>query len=611
VAGVSLVVSLLIALTGGVAVTLGGVLMRAQRPGTALAIGVVCALAAWVTGGASAVRDSLADAWRGRHRAAAPIATAAAVLTVLLGVAWNTWTASGADASGYVSQARMLADGQLWLMPPLAADVPWPTPGWVASPLGWRPGPISGAIVPTYAPGLPLVMAIALTTAGETAAFVCVPFAGAAAVWLTYRLGLRFTQPLPAAAAALLTALAPVLLFQVVQPMSDVPVTAWWLAALVGLLGRRPLASGACTSMAILTRPNLAPVAVFLALAWLWIGSDAADATGDPRRRAWRAGFPGLFRFTLAALPGVVLWFTLNHVWYGHVLASGYGAFRDLFAWTHVAPNLARYAMWSVDTHTWFIALALTSPVVWWRARAPGASAAAGRADAGAAAGSVAPATARAAVLAGGFALLVVLAYLPYVPFDEWTYLRFLLPALPVALLFACDTAERVLSRMPASAAGVLLVFGVAALAGTQVQAARKGQAFNLQRLEQRYAMAGHWAGRHLPAQAAVFAVQHSGSLRYYGNRPALRWDQLDPAWFDRAVAALQARGFVPYLLVEDWEEPSFRDRVGAWSACGRLDGPPAFELAAAATIRFYDLRGCAATPPLPVAPRTPSTPGE
>ncbi len=609
VAGTALVASLLIAITGGAAVTVGGVGLRAQRPWTSLIIGALCAAAVVLVGGARAAGETLTGAWHARHRVAAPAAAAAAVLAGVIGVAWNTWTASGADASGYLSQARMLADGHLWLTPPLAAGVPWPDPEWVASPLGWRPAPASGAIVPTYAPGLPLVLALFMTIAGETAAFWFVPLSGAAAVWLTYRLGLRVTQPAPAAVAAILTALAPVLIFQVVQPMSDVPVTAWWLAALLGLLGRRPLASGACASMAILTRPNLAPLALFFALAWVWI-DDAHRRSGNTGRRdGWRAWWPSVGRFALAASPGVAVWLALNRVWYGHVLASGYGSFQDLFAWSHVLPNLSRYAAWALDTHTWFIALALTSPVVWWAERRS-AGATGALPGAGDGAGEPAgPATRRARWLAAGFVVLVVLAYLPYVPFDEWTYLRFLLPALPLALLFACDVADRALRRLPAPVAVVALVFGTTALAGVQVNAARAGQAFNLQRLERRYADAGTAAARQLPAAAVLLAVQHSGSLRYHGHRQTLRWDLLDPAWFDRAVAALQARGLAPYLAVEDWEEPAFRDRVGRWSACGRLDWLPVFELRAAAKVRFYDLGACRATPPSPAAPRTPRTP--
>ena len=33
----------------------------------------------------------------------------------------------------------------------------------------------------------------------------------------------------------------------------------------------------------------------------------------------------------------------------------------------------------------------------------------------------------------------------------------------------------------------------------------------------------------HLPANAIIFSMQHSGSLWFYAQRPILRWDNVDP----------------------------------------------------------------------------------
>ena len=66
---------------------------------------------------------------------------------------------------------------------------------------------------------------------GRDAVFLVVPVLGAAAVWLMFLLGSRVAGPTAGALAAVLFAASPIFLFQVVQPMSDVPATAWWLLA--------------------------------------------------------------------------------------------------------------------------------------------------------------------------------------------------------------------------------------------------------------------------------------------------------------------------------------------------------------------------------------------
>ena len=98
-------------------------------------------------------------------------------------------SASGADASGYLSQAAM------WAQP--ATRVPDPlvthpgagpcTPGDTA-PLGWKPALEPGWQVPTYAPGLPWLMAVPHAVAGHDrrGAARGRPSAGVA-VWATAR----------------------------------------------------------------------------------------------------------------------------------------------------------------------------------------------------------------------------------------------------------------------------------------------------------------------------------------------------------------------------------------------------------------------------------------
>ena len=68
--------------------------------------------------------------------------------------------------------------------------------------------------------------------------------------------------------------------------------------------------------------------------------------------------------------------------------------------------------------------------------------------------------------------------------------------------------------------------------------------------------------------------MQHSGSIRHYSGRPTLRYDSLDPEWLDRAIAHLRSAGYEPYLLLEKFEVPIFRERFAAQKSVALLDAP-------------------------------------
>ena len=145
---------------------------------------------------------------------------------------------------------------------------PWPGAPLTWAPLGYRPSP-----------NRPRRDRAALR-AGATAAdgdvpvdrrllraFLVVPLCGALTVFLTYELGRRvFGRPGIALWGAALVATSPVFLYQLMNAMSDVPVTAAWTLALVLAIARRPLTAGLAMSAAIAIRPNLAPLAALLCL---------------------------------------------------------------------------------------------------------------------------------------------------------------------------------------------------------------------------------------------------------------------------------------------------------------------------------------------------------
>src|SRR5205823_2051664 len=104
---------------------------------------------------------------------------------------------------------------------------------------------------------------------GSSAAYFVVPLLAALVVWTTYVLARRVAgDARTAMAASILLAFSPIFIFQSLQPMSDVPVTACWMAAWTLAMSPRrwaPLGAGLVVSLAVLTRPNLVVLAIVLA----------------------------------------------------------------------------------------------------------------------------------------------------------------------------------------------------------------------------------------------------------------------------------------------------------------------------------------------------------
>jgi hypothetical protein len=481
----------------------------------------------------------------------AAVAVVAAAAAFAIGVHWGTFAAGGSDSSCYLSEARLLSRRTTHIEQPLIIAAPWPCAEWTFTPAGHRPSPVrKDFIVPICPPGLPLLMAAAQTI--HLSALLIVPLCGALAVWLAFVLGRRLEGPLTGAASAVLLACSPIFLFQVVQPMTDVPAATWWLLVTVLVGGRddatrRPFTAGLAASMAALTRPNLLPLAAVVAG---YIGFVSA-----PRRLHAAA------RFVAGLLPGLLLLAALQRATYGLALASGYGSPAALFHAANVLPNLERYGRWLLDTHTPVLALAVVAPFIVRRAEAW-----------------------LCLLLAAG----TVVAYLPYQVFDDWWYLRFLLPAIAFAIVLSVTVIARVAEyATPSGLTFVSLVFVVICLGTLWVNTARTRSAFDLQRLEQHFIEAGTFVVERLPDGAAILTVKHSGSVHYYSQRPTVSWDTLDPGSLDGALAFLRAQGLTPILLLDAAEEPEFRARFGAASDAGRLDWPPIARVGR--TIRVYD----------------------
>ncbi|HUE89924.1 MAG TPA: hypothetical protein VMO26_27920 [Vicinamibacterales bacterium] len=428
---------LMIVVTGGFVTTAFGLRVSSRSPVPAVVLAFVT-LVIWIgvarRSGAVASDLAAADRWIARRNAMLVVLVAG--LAAGVAAVFHTFSATGADASGYLSYTALLLDGALWRPEPLASIVTWADGAATLAPLGWRAALEPGWQVPTSAIGLPLLMAPFHVLGGAAAASLVVPVTRAAAVCATGLLAHRLAGGTAALIAATWLATSLVALIEAMQVMSDVPATAAWLACWWLVCTSRPLAAGGVAALAVLVRPNLAPLAILPAL---YLGVAARDVV--PRLSRGVA----FVRFSiLVALAGACVAY-LQWRYFGSPVRSGYGTAEEIYALANIGPNATLYTRRLLDTHgPWLLAapLALLVP-----------------------ASRLAGDSRREIRWLLAFAALVILAYLIYAVFETWTYLRFMLPAMAIAM-FPSWQRHRLTSRpssSPRAASGCARAPGVRA----------------------------------------------------------------------------------------------------------------------------------------------------
>ena len=562
-AGITLIVVLV---TGGFRVDLGPLRLSAHRAALPLAVMALGALALWRLG-PSGARVALASLSTDISNQAPAVAVVCAAAIAGVGVVYGTYAASSADPSAYVSHAALIADGRLSFDEPLARAVDWHEPTWTFTPLGYRPGLTAGVIVPGYPMGLPLVMAAARRVAGAPGPFLVVPLFAAAAVLATYRIASGFAGPVAGVTAAALLASSPIVQFQTVQPMSDVPAMAWWTLALACALASSafaPAAAGLLSAVAVLTRPTLAPLAVVVAAAALgWPRAALVPALNVRRLAAFSAGLA----------PGVLLlaWFQLRL--YGSPLRSGYGDVSDFFHLANIWQNVGDYSRRLLAGEAPALLLAVCALSVLAVRRQPAAAR---------------PVTLGAiATLAAAVSAILLAIHLPYGVFPDWAYLRFLMPALPLAFATLGAIVALALDRLPVPVRAIALVAPLTLAVSFNVVHAAQQAAYALRDYEARYRTVGLYLAATLPPQAVVLTSQESGSVHHYTGLPVVRWDLLVGDLED-SLARLRALGRHPVLVVEDWERPALRARFPSGPTAS-LDWRPRVETGQTTRVGVWD----------------------
>ena len=463
----------------------------------------------------------------------------------------TSFSVGGSDSSGYLNAARLFSSGRV--AEPIRGLARLRLPddyGPVFVPLGYTPIGRPGLMTPSYPPGLPLHMAVAGRVAGwSRAPFLVPPLSAVACLVLFWLLGreLRLPPSFALAGCALL-AFFPTFVFQALQPMSDVPATAWALAAVYaayrararGGLGWSALA-GAAYGVGVLIRPTNALLLVPLLFAM------------PARPKAWLG-------FVAGGVPAAAFLAAYDAALFGKPWRTGYRTtLSEGMEWSHFPERARHYGYWLARLLTPLV------PLGWL----------------GVAADRRAPLRDRAVLVSwfGAFFLF----YCFYAPYEAWWYTRFLLPGLPALILGALVVARDALTRerdgrLPRAAAVTTLALVVAALV-VEVRFGEKNDVHKFYKSERVYPRACEMARRRVPAGGIVASMQMSGALHYYTPLTYAMQNWLLPDRFAELRTATESHRW--YALLAPYETEEVRKNLpGDWREIDRAGDVVLWELA-------------------------------
>lgn len=251
---------------------------------------------------------------------------------------------------------------------------------------------------------------------------------------------------------------------------------------------------------------------------------------------------------------------------YGSPLQSGYGRAPDLFALRHVRANLHLFLQWLLESMPAAALLLYACGAVMLVRQAP---------------------SQRVAAVLLLTASLTLALYLVYQPFDSWTYLRFILPALAMLAIGAGWAFARASDLLPVAARFPACCAVVLAIAVPNVRRAQALDVFSVGAREARYRLAGTFVRDVLPATAVVVAGQHSASVPYYSGRPIIRADLLDAVTFTDVAAWARANGRPLAFVLDASEVARLRARLNG-SPAAALDWPPRAEIGRPVATRIW-----------------------
>ena len=455
----------------------------------------------------------------------------------------------GSDSSGYANAARSVWTGKIVESITALDRLGLPDDfDFVFIQLAYVPGPRPRTMVPFYPLGLPLHMAAAaLITGWERGPFLVSPLAALLSLVLIYLAGreLGLSRGFSMVGAAMLAA-CPTFLNQALQAMSDMTATCWALAAIFAALRSRrhaawSLLAGASFGMAFLVRPTnvllLAPILLFF--------------RSKPR---------AILFFLLGGLPLAGVFFAYNAVAFGHPFQTGYGSIHlaDAVTPDNFIVRFRHYVYWLAVTMS-------PLPLLGWL---------------GVAVDRKVPRGERELVVAwfGSFLLF----YACYDIYGSWEDLRYLLPGIPAmilgALLVVRDAVEWCRARVEWPgvmklrwAAGAILLIVTLGFAQQKI---RDFQVLDFVAAQSIHPAACQWADLVIPDHTLVVAVEMSGALKFYTDRPIIRWDWVEGDRWQLLRQRAAEHGYRWYALLLPYEVEEAQKRLkGNWEKLDDLRG--------------------------------------
>src|SRR5262249_3687394 len=138
------------------------------------------------------------------------------------------------------------------------------------------------------------------------------------------------------------------------------------------------------------------------------------------------------------------------------------------------------------------------------------------------------------------FSGLLLFGYLCYFVFDSWTFLRFLLPAIPLLFILWSAVVLGIVERAPLAMRGAAVVLVGTLVPGYFLAKSNELHVFAIHRAEARYTDVGRAIADELEPNAVVLTIIQSGSVRLYSGRATVRWDRIGPESLDFALKALR-----------------------------------------------------------------------
>jgi hypothetical protein len=454
--------------------------------------------------------------------------------------------AGSSDTSGYMNDARLLADGELHPHQRAIGGIPpasLPFMGYI--PLGFLP--LAGdRMYPTYPMGMPLCILLGSIFlgwgAGPSVVIWLHAMACLAATLLFFR-QLKVGRELSLLGAMILGT-SPLFLFMSLQTMSDTPATLWATLTVLACLrsSGKPIyaaLAGVVFSYALLVRPTALLMAFPVVLLL------------PPTRRHYLLFIGG----AAPVLAGIA---ALNRMVYGSALATGYGNVYDLFGVRFLHETLLNYVSSLPKELTPLVALIIIFPFV---------------------RGGIAS---RQKVGLWLWILALFGFYSVYFCTHEtWWYLRFVLPAFPPLIAIAMLVLSPAARKWPhfAMAGWILLAAGILAWNANWTS---KLAATAIGDFEQVYPETCDYLRLRTPPASVVMCMQASGAVFYYTNDVIVRSDSIGNNDFMRIAGACEKSNRSIYMVLFPFERDAALARFsrGRWQLAAMVRDVGIYRLA-------------------------------